>query len=419
MQLPKIQYIEYWKQHESFSSNGIKHSRLSEPDSLDYYAINVIDLSEGKLWRDSSGSGTLSRIDSSEDINNLAEMIRESKTSKVIILLPLDCEVYYNFKYSDNKFHSSEKLKNGALSLLIYYIEKLIQVYILNICSYEPTKTRIGNLEYSGNFYFKEDYLGNNTLITKSEGSNKPTTIVNEGKFISTLNIESFDHFLLFLDKLELISIKEDVPEWIKELVMFDDKEQYRKIEEQEEIIQKSNSIISISKNKLEQNNRFKSILYTNGDELVEVVFEMLEKMLSCNLSGFKDEKKEDFLIQLSNVTFIGEIKGVTSNIKSEHVSQLDVHYQGYIDKLEEEGRQENVKALLIMDHQRNNPLKSRQEVHINQINLAKRNKSLIIETSELLHLYEAFLKGSVTSEQIIDRFADETGLFVYDKHEN
>ena len=93
------------------------------------------------------------------------------------------------------------------------------------------------------------------------------------------------------------------------------------------------------------------------------------EKVLDCNLSGFIDEKNEDFLIQFQDVSFIGEIKGVTSNIKSENISQLDVHYQGYMDKLQEENRTETVKQILIMNPFRTKPLSERAEVHEKQIN--------------------------------------------------
>ena len=97
---------------------------------------------------------------------------------------------------------------------------------------------------------------------------------------------------------------------------------------------------------KLKENLRYKSILYSNGDDLVRVVFEILENILDCDLSKFEDIKKEDFLIKKDNYTFIGEIKGVTSNVKNEHISQVDVHYQKYMDKLNEEKIQERVKEL-------------------------------------------------------------------------
>ena len=135
----------------------------------------------------------------------------------------------------------------------------------------------------------------------------------------------------------------------------------------------------------------------------------MLEIMLKCDLSSFKDDKKEDFLINIGNLTFIGEIKGVTSNIKSEHISQLEVHYQGYMDIKSSES--ENVKAILIINHQRTQRLSERQEVHNTQIKLAERNGSLIIETSTLLRLFEAFIKKDFTVDQIINIFCKSQGL--------
>ena len=95
----------------------------------------------------------------------------------------------------------------------------------------------------------------------------------------------------------------------------------------------------------------FKSILYENGDSLVRVVFDILEQVMNYSLAGFIDEKKEDFKIALPDITFIGEIKGITSNVRSEHISQLDVHCQSYIDDLDEEGKSENVKGIVVFDH--------------------------------------------------------------------
>lgn len=130
-------------------------------------------------------------------------------------------------------------------------------------------------------------------------------------------------------------------------------------------------------------------------------------------MSGFVDEKKEDFLIRLMDITFLGEIKGVTSNVKSEHVAQLDVHYNGYLDKLNENNESEKVKSILIINHQRNKELDNRESVHEIQISLAERNESLIIETITLLRLYEKFSNGDITTVEVIDIFKDKVGLLV------
>ena len=103
--------------------------------------------------------------------------------------------------------------------------------------------------------------------------------------------------------------------------------------------------------------------------------------------------KKEDFLFEIDDNVFIGEIKGVRHNVKNENISQLDVHFQGYLDEHEEKDPN-SVKALLIMNHQNNKAPEEREPVKDTQINLAKRNGSLIIETAVLLKLLEECRSG-------------------------
>mgnify|MGYP000355684638 CR=1 FL=1 len=109
-----------------------------------------------------------------------------------------------------------------------------------------------------------------------------------------------------------------------------------QKISEWQNEVEKIENDIECSQNKLADNMRLKSILYTSGDRLVEVVFEILEELMGCDLSGFVDNKKEDFLFEIDDNVFIGEIKGVRHNVKNENISQLDVHFQGYLDEHEE-----------------------------------------------------------------------------------
>ena len=162
---------------------------------------------------------------------------------------------------------------------------------------------------------------------------------------------------------------------------------------------------------KLAKNLRYKSVLFETGEALVIVVFEILEKMLKYDLSSFVDEKDEDFRIIFNDVTFIGEIKGITSNVKSENVSQLDVHCQTYIDSLDEEGKSENIKGILIINPLRNKPLNQRDNVHEKQIQLAKRNGSLIVTTDVLLNLFAAYLESHISTEKIIELLKNKIGL--------
>ena len=142
---------------------------------------------------------------------------------------------------------------------------------------------------------------------------------------------------------------------------------------------------------------------------MVEVVIEVLEKMLGCNLADFVDVKKEDFRFELDDVVFIGEIKGVTPNVKKANVSQVDQHVQEYLDDFG--GEEKKIVALLIINHQRNKPLCERESIPAEQIRLAERNGTLIVETITLLKLFEKYLNNEMTRERCVEVFKHSVGL--------
>ena len=112
----------------------------------------------------------------------------------------------------------------------------------------------------------------------------------------------------------------------MEEISMFDDEKQIDIITHNRTKIQEAESNIEEAKRIIDKNNEYKSILYTNGDRLVTVVLEILERMLGCDFSEFEDLKNEDFLATVNGLIFIGEIKGVNHNVKSENIAQLDRH---------------------------------------------------------------------------------------------
>ena len=167
---------------------------------------------------------------------------------------------------------------------------------------------------------------------------------------------------------------------------------------------------IAVAQEKLKQNDRFKSILYSSGAELVNVVFDILQRILSCDLSEFIDEKREDFRIKKNEVTFIGEIKGISTNVKSENISQVDRHCQAYSDYLQERGQIERLKQLLIINPLRHQSLEQREPIHETQLKLALRNDCLIIKAEVLLRIFEAFQSGTINTQQIENCFANNSG---------
>lgn len=402
-----IQILTYSGNEENFNGKDIVLNKIHDARSLDDFDINVIDLKDEKIWRNNGNS--FSYVNIMNDFISISDMIGLSKKASIIVFFLQNLKLYYHIDY-DGRYRKYHELKDiiGTLKshILNYLYRPIADLKII----YENTITKIGDENINVSFCF---YNASNVL-TLSEKSERPTTIKCNKVILSTLNISTYDQLIKFFKQIHLIVDKEEEPDWIKEEQMFDDARQLEIIDDKTEIIKNASKDIDNAKKVLKRNMRYKSILYTSGDELVDVVFEILEQMLGCDLSGFNDVKKEDFNFEIDDKVFIGEIKGVTSNVKNANVSQLDIHVQNYID--EHEVDKENIVSLLIIDHQRNKPLSQREEVHNNAIELAIRNKSLIIETITLLRMFEKYLSGELNRKKIIDILETNTGLLTVEK---
>ncbi len=387
-----------------------KKSRLNEFDSFDDYSINVIDLSNESIWR--CNNTTLNTLNCISDLNSLAKEIQLTKKAKIIIVFPQNVNIYYSWYTYSKKYSNSKKVKDVMDFVIRIISNSLIKIDTLNI-SYSKSKTEIGKFEYKSDFNFNVEPK-KNMILTYSKSSNKITTIFQNNVFYTTLNIfETVNHFENFLLLVKNDKGIEEQPLWIKDVKFFNDdeliKEKNTNIEEINRISEQ-NKIIDIE---LEKNNVFKSILFSNGDYLVRVVLKIMDDILDYNSSSFKDEKREDFVIKKESITFVGEIKGYNRSAENKDVSQLDNHVQGYIDKLLEEERTENVKGLLIINPQKNINIFDRNEVHSYQIELAKRNGALIIETKTLLKLYENYLLKKIDRKTILEILTNKIGLLV------
>lgn len=400
-----IQVISYDVKNWSIDDKEYIIRELNNPKSFDEFDINVIDLRDEKIWTCQEYS-VINSINMYSDLKNIDTIISNCQKSNVVVILPQDITFKYYWNIDDYRYFT--KLRNG-LELVKSSISD-IRFIPLDLLIYENTTTKIKESLYEASFYFSNFY-GN--VLTESNRSKKTTTIQIDKLIITTLDIDTEEKLKEFLYKVDLLEDKEVLPQWLESFKFFNDIEQEKIISDSKVVIEEQMKIINKAEEILKKNNEYKSILYTNGDNLVEVVFKILQQILNYDLSQFIDEKKEDFLIKKENITFIGEIKGVTSNVKSANISQLEVHLQEYLDEIEEDN--ENVKAILIINHQRNTELNSRQPVHEKQIKLAKRNESLIVETTTLIRIFEKYLRKELSSEDIEKILIDNTGLLTLD----
>lgn len=398
-----IQVLTYDGKSANFQGDNVVINSIHDARSLDEFSVDIISLQNQGLWYNRNDDTT--SINYLDDFVSLSEMIRNSDNAKIIILLPQNYKFHYCYMQTNGKYYKVEELKNILPELKEILYSLYIPIAGLDIM-YENTDTKIGNNMIPSNFVFNNI---EQNILTKSDKSQRSTTIEVHNVILSTLNITTYADMINFLKNIGLLSEKQERPKWMEVINMFDDERQMEIIQENEQLIIQHRKNISDAQSVLDRNKRYKSILYTNGDELVEVVFEILEEMLGCDLSEFHDKKKEDFNFNIGEKIFIGEIKGVTPNVKKANVSQLDVHVQEFLD--ENESEKANVVSLLIINHQRNKPIEERERVMDEQIRLAERNGSLIVETITLLKLFEQYLSREKSREECIDILQNSTGL--------
>lgn len=405
--MKKIQIITYNPKNFSCLDQEIDINNFNNLKSLDNYGINVFDLNNEHIWinRSKNEGAPTGDLVLSNDLISIEKMIFNRSETKILVCLPQNLN--YTYQYYDKKYIC--ELKN-IINVMESILEQITNVDI-NDLYYENTYTEINGMSIQGAFVFP-DYEDS---ITKSKDSQKNTTINRCDIIFTALNLfeeKNTDVLIEFLKHIGVIDKQIEYPKWLQEYKFNDDQQLQDTIENAEAEIKKLNQKISESKNKLDENMMYKSILVTNSDELTKVIYEILEYIFEINLSTFVDEKKEDFLFDKEDICYIGEIKGVTSNIKSEHISQLDVHYYALQDRLEEDEIQKKIKKILIMNYERNREISNRNEVHKTQIELASRNNTLIIDTLNLLQLYEKLLKGNISKQEAIDYINSKIGLF-------
>ena len=404
----KIQYLSYKKKNiESFICNEIKN-----PHAFDSFDVNIISLDDHDIWKSSKDNGIPLDID--KELVNLFQIISDSN-SPTIILLPQDRLIYYD--YWSNTYHKSKCIRhclNGLFSKNLTSLNASQYKY-----AFENNVTIINELCIPSSFYFSNNQ--SSKTITESKDSKKTTTIYDSENnvYYSFLKLEKYEEIMAFLSYLKIDNKEDNVPDWLKNYSFFNDKEL---LVEKETTAKKIEELIAENKKiekSINDNMFYKKALTVNGEELVVIVYKILEELLGVDLSDFIDKKHEDFNFVINNTRIIGEIKGVTTNVKNAHISQLDNHVSEYKDNNEEAETEEILKPILIINHQRNVPISEREQINTTQENKAIKEDVLIIETYTLLMLLEKNRKSEVTRNEIVEIIIGRSGILKIDKSED
>lgn len=387
---PKIQLIKYPPiNRDNFPD--IKINQITHFEAFDTFDYNLISLNNPNIFK-----YKYDLFEKADDFCSINARINKPYSSEIVVILP------------QNKYNNQRGIKD-ELNIIYKFLKLYFNSPPFELI-FEKNKTKIDNVELNADFYLDVN-IDSCEIITRNTNDNA-TTIKHENIIYTTLNLENNNNIIHFIKEIEPKEII-DIPDWFDEIEMFDDEEKKSFIEQKKQEIQLLEEEINRAEIKLEENDYYKSILYKQDKPLVKVVFKMLEDMLDYDLSEFEDVYKEDFLIKFNDITFIGEIKGVNSNVKKGHLGQLDDHVTDREDYLDENNIEEIIKPLLIINtFIKKNP-HEREEVDETTIKKAKEKYGTLIITSlNFLELYEKFKNNEITTEEIKNRFKDEIGLF-------
>ena len=397
-----IQVLTYDGKFDTSDDNDFKISSFHEFESFDAFEVNIINLDNKNIW---CNNGPYKKRVNCEDDFQSIKIALKSSSNKFLILLPKNYTYYYRLNGSGNL---SCELKNMLPELRQDIFPGICDILTLFELKYEHNIISINDHDYQAQFWM--DLASEKDGCLYSNTSRRPLGFIFQNIAITTVEAINGYGIKNILKEINFITHKQSVPDWIEGIKMFDDINQIDIIRKNRIIIQDAESEIRQAETILTHNNKLKSILYTSGKELEDTVKDILTDMFGENFSGFYDEKKEDFRATVKGKIILGEIKGVTPNVRLENVSQLEVHYEGFLDDNPDVDA-DNVKALLIINHQRKKPIYAREPVHERQIKLAQRNGSLIIDTYTLLKMYEKYKKNEYSQEDCFNIIFQNTGL--------
>lgn len=378
--------------------------------------MNVLQLSRGSY--DRSNIGYIFSVFGSIVINKDSIDILSLNSYDLIIIT----EKYFNYYYEDNSsfFKEVEKLNkiviyvynstsNKDNSNIIKYLKERFKISILlsdcsimekNAWNYEPNNENgeayslyskngecFCNIKNTKQYYiFKNSnvFVMHDLKVTYRNGG----IVLNAG----------LSRLVKYFEQLDINERNSNI-EWLNNIQILDDEELHLKYESNQNTINKINDEQEIINKKICDNNTYKSILYKNGDALVDSVKKILEEMLNIKIDD-TDYKKQDLFFKLDDVYILVEIKGVNHPFKRENVSQAKRHVTDYADKNKIYGSdiEEKCKGVLILNPYDLGELKDRisKEFYSKEvINDAEYHRICTIDTFTLLSMYSKFKNNS------------------------
>lgn len=293
---------------------------------------------------------SLSAFEFGKEIYNLVDEIISFNKPVIIVYNSAYFSSFSGFDYLKNKFKIKFEKKDCSI------IENSYDEYL-------PCDRSGYALSMLSNIGYGKAFIKNtqNCYILRNQNVSiihdlKPTYLDKSREYVKQLST-------LLLNLLQ-IPKNTSAPKWIEEIKILDDLKLEEEISDIEEKIEDLKKKKKEKIDNLMQNSEYKKVLYTTGEELVQVVKKMLAEMLNgeINIINDIDEKKEDLSFVLDNKNILVEVKGVNTPIKRQYVSQAQNHIEddAVIKEIDNDNINKYYKALLIVNPYIKDPVKER-----------------------------------------------------------
>lgn len=212
------------------------------------------------------------------------------------------------------------------------------------------------------------------------------------------LDISRMPNMIKFI--LQIIEEEsEDTVEWLNSINILDDVEIRKKLNVNNQNLEKLLKEKENLENKSKENEYYKSILYSSGDKLVEVVKIILEEMLAIPVND-TDLKKQDLYFNLDKKNILVEVKGVNHPFQRDNISQVKRHVKDYAEENKIYGADvdKNCKGVLILNPYSRHNLKEKisKDFYSEEVIAdAEYEKVCTLDTLTLLNYYSKWKNDS------------------------
>ncbi len=205
------------------------------------------------------------------------------------------------------------------------------------------------------------------------------------------------------------IKISEMVePDWVREIKVPDENKIKGRIKKSLDRIKTEKEEIEKSKQEMQSIARFRKLLYTEDEELEQIVWTTFRE-LGAKVTEPKKKNKEDGWIETKFGKAVLEIKKTAKSASRVHTRQLDNWVGNSI------ANGEKCKGILVINHYGDKPLKERKEPFPSDVRDHAKDARLgnpfcLLTTIELFRAFCAFKEGEVSSDEIFKKIFEANG---------